>query len=130
MATRGEDGRALAWLAGAAMMLGGLVVAADAKAPVACRADIEKLCSKVEPGGARISGCLEAHEAELSPACLRRLDGLEQEVGRLAARCRWDVAQYCTDVPMGASHVLQCLQTNESQLSPACQEAMRERAEP
>jgi hypothetical protein len=124
-------GRALAWLACAALMLGGLAAAANAEnAPAACRADIGKLCSKVEPGAGRIRACLEAHEAELSPACLRRLDGLEQEVGRLAARCRWDVAQYCTDVPMGASHVLQCLQTNESQLSPGCQDAMRERAEP
>ena len=124
-------GRALAWLACAALMLGGLAAAANAEnAPTACRADIGKLCSKVEPGAGRIRACLEAHEAELSPACLRRLDGLEQEVGRLAARCRWDVAQYCSDVPMGASHVLQCLQTNERQLSPGCQDAMRERAEP
>ena len=34
-----------------------------------CRADLEKFCSGVQPGGGRIVGCLKAHEAEVSPAC-------------------------------------------------------------
>jgi hypothetical protein len=36
---------------------------------VACKADVEKLCSGMQPGGGRIVGCLKQNEAQLSAAC-------------------------------------------------------------
>jgi hypothetical protein len=34
-----------------------------------CRADAEKFCKGVAPGGGRIRSCLRARQAELDPAC-------------------------------------------------------------
>lgn len=34
-----------------------------------CRADFDKLCAGVRPGGGRIVACLESHAAELSAQC-------------------------------------------------------------
>jgi len=36
---------------------------------VACKADVEKLCSGVQRGGHRISACLKQNEAQLSASC-------------------------------------------------------------
>ena len=41
-----------------------------------CRADMERLCPGVPPGGGRIIGCLKAHKMEMSVGCamtLRRI---------------------------------------------------------
>jgi len=34
-----------------------------------CRADVEKFCKGIAPGGGRIQACLKSREAELQPAC-------------------------------------------------------------
>ena len=39
----------------------------------ACRADAQKLCKDVKPGGARIADCLRDHQSELSPACAAQM---------------------------------------------------------
>lgn len=36
---------------------------------VACKADVERLCAGIQPGGGRIAGCLKQNEAQLSAAC-------------------------------------------------------------
>ena len=35
----------------------------------ACREDIQRLCTGVQPGGGRIGECMRAHGKELSPGC-------------------------------------------------------------
>lgn len=35
----------------------------------ACRADAQRLCGDVRPGGGRVGACMRAHEQELSEAC-------------------------------------------------------------
>jgi hypothetical protein len=35
----------------------------------ACRADADRLCKGVKPGGGRIRECFKAHQAELSDGC-------------------------------------------------------------
>jgi Cysteine rich repeat len=35
----------------------------------ACKADVEKFCSGVQPGGGRIVGCLKQNEAQVSASC-------------------------------------------------------------
>jgi len=34
-----------------------------------CRADYDRLCGNVQPGGGRVLVCLQAQASELSPAC-------------------------------------------------------------
>jgi len=34
-----------------------------------CKADAEKFCKGIRPGGGRILACLKSHQAELAPAC-------------------------------------------------------------
>ena len=40
----------------------------------ACRADYERLCHGVKPGGGRIRECMKAHRSEISPACRAALE--------------------------------------------------------
>ena len=37
--------------------------------PGACKADFEKLCAGVQPGGGRIRECMKAHRDQISDAC-------------------------------------------------------------
>jgi hypothetical protein len=34
-----------------------------------CKADAQKFCEGIKPGGGRILACLKSHRAELAPAC-------------------------------------------------------------
>ena len=34
-----------------------------------CKADAEKFCKGIRPGGGRILACLKSHQSELAPAC-------------------------------------------------------------
>ena len=36
---------------------------------IACKADLEKLCAGVQPGGGRIRDCMKAHRDQLSEGC-------------------------------------------------------------
>lgn len=44
-----------------------------------CRADIERLCGNVEPGGGRIKECLMAQKEQMSVGCAQALQKLKQE---------------------------------------------------
>ncbi|WP_246820646.1 cysteine rich repeat-containing protein [Bradyrhizobium iriomotense] len=39
----------------------------------ACRADYDRLCSDVAPGGGRILACLQSHAGQLTPTCAQTL---------------------------------------------------------
>jgi hypothetical protein len=43
-----------------------------------CRADVERLCPKVQPGGGRIKACLMEHKNEMSVGCAKALQGLKK----------------------------------------------------
>ena len=62
--------RILAALAFAASCALAHHAAADgAKPREACRADVERLCKGVHPGGGRIAKCMREHRSEISPDC-------------------------------------------------------------
>ena len=44
----------------------------------ACQADMQKLCSGVQPGGGRIMECFNQHKDELSAACKAAVADVEQ----------------------------------------------------
>lgn len=44
-----------------------------------CKADIERLCPNVQPGGGRIKECLMAQKEQMSVGCAQALQKLKQE---------------------------------------------------
>ncbi|WP_256378612.1 cysteine rich repeat-containing protein [Methylocystis sp. ATCC 49242] len=38
-----------------------------------CKADVERLCAGIEPGGGRLLQCLKGHKEEMSVACAQGL---------------------------------------------------------
>lgn len=65
----------------------GLLFAAGAQADEtagrlgACKADVEKLCPDVQPGGGRIIQCLKQHKDEVSAECKARLRQMRDRRG-------------------------------------------------
>jgi len=43
-----------------------------------CKADVERLCSGIEPGGGRIKACLMEKKEQMSVGCAQALQKLKQ----------------------------------------------------
>jgi hypothetical protein len=56
--------------------------------------------------------------------------GSLEDMGRLAASCRYDVARFCSDVPPGQGRVARCLGRHRSDLSPVCSDQLRKAMHP
>lgn len=96
-----------------------------------CRRDVDEFCPSVDPGGGRVIGCLRQHQPELSPTCqgeMTRIADARERVAAFKSACRGDVETLCKDVPPLAGPLLECLQKNESKLSPECNAADVRRA--
>ena len=98
-----------------------LLAAGSARAEDACRADVERLCAGIPPGGGRIAACLKANEAQVSPACKAEQASVRAKVKEVGEACADDVRSYCADVTAGQGRVLRCLAQNQGNLTPACQ---------
>jgi hypothetical protein len=68
----------------AASAFGLVVVAAPAaQAQFAyCKADVQRLCAGVQPGGHRIINCLKAHQDEVTVGCAKELKALKAKMGK------------------------------------------------
>ena len=88
-----------------------------------CKADAERLCKDVKPGQGRVAACLKAHEKDLSPACVARIQ--TRKAARMA--CKADRETHCADVK-GRGKVRACLMEHRATLSPACGEVVDKRA--
>jgi hypothetical protein len=63
------------WVLPVLVLFAAPAIAENAKPRHACRADFERLCPGVKPGGGRIRECFKAHRSEISPACRAALQG-------------------------------------------------------
>src|SRR5512138_2688610 len=96
-----------------------------ARAEDACKADVEKLCAGIPPGGGRILSCLKANEAQVSPGCKQQVAGVVQKVKEVGAACEGDIEQFCADAPKGGGATLRCLAWNGPKLSLSCQQVVQ-----
>jgi Golgi apparatus protein 1 len=100
-----------------------------ARAEDACRADVEKLCKGVRPGEGRVLVCLQANEAQLSPACKQQVGVIGAKAKEIGAACGDDVQQFCPNVKTGGGRILKCLVANSSNLSQMCQNMVKQAEE-
>jgi hypothetical protein len=92
-----------------------------------CTDEIRTLCADVQPGGGRIMQCLKTNEVKLSMACAQRLHELQETVSGPLGACRDDWVAYCYHprTSTGRQDMIQCLQTNQANLSAGCQKALQ-----
>ena len=103
-----------------------LLAAGSARAgDEACRADVERLCAGIPPGGGRIHACLKANPAQVSAECKAELASVARKVREVGEACADDIASICPDVKPGGGAVLRCLGDNLFSVSPGCQEVVR-----
>jgi hypothetical protein len=96
--------------------------AEDKDKPGACRADVEKLCKGIQPGGGRIAMCMKQHESELSPGCREAIAGAKKQIEEFAEACKPDAEKLCKGVPPGQGRIARCLVEHKSELSAGCRE--------
>ena len=87
------------------------------------RADAQKLCPGIKPGGGAIANCLNLDSAvELSPACKEHHEKMKQKAMAAKSTCDADAAKFCKDVEPGQGRLRDCLKANEANLSAECKE--------
>ena len=97
----------------------------------ACKADAEKFCKDVKPGGGRVMACLKAHEDQLSDSC--KAKGAEKKAEfkekhpKMAAAmeaCKADKEKFCKDVEPGEGRIVDCMKSHATDLSSSCRETI------
>ncbi|MCG3203240.1 MAG: hypothetical protein NFCOHLIN_03180 [Gammaproteobacteria bacterium] len=122
--------------AGALVLAAHGVMAAENLADVVaegCKVELESYCKAVTPGEGRVLACLYAHEDRLSGRCEYALYDaaaqLEHAIGALtyvANECKTDMQRHCADIQPGEGRLAMCLKNNEQQMSPRCQQAIKD----
>lgn len=113
------------------LVIAGLFLMAAAQAeekegPGACRADVQKLCKGVQPGGGRIASCLKQHESEVSPGCKARIAEAKEEGKEFADACKADAESLCKGVQPGQGRVMRCLMDHKDKVSANCRSKIAE----
>ncbi|MBK9293410.1 MAG: hypothetical protein IPM57_03045 [Oligoflexia bacterium] len=90
-----------------------------------CKADAEKFCKDVKPGGGKMRDCLREHKDELSSECKARHSMMKEKFKNFREACKEDIKTHCGDVKPGKRKIIQCLKEKESSLSAECKEAVQ-----
>lgn len=140
---------ALALLTGAAAAQAQIPTEAQKEAiRASCRADYQRLCSSISPGGQASLSCLQRNLSALSGACQSAVGAIGRAPGsssapatrtapataaaetpapgrgRFVAACGTDVQSFCRDIPPGQGRMLRCLRENGPSLSPGCRDSL------
>mmetsp|Transcript_34914 Transcript_34914/g.77608 ORF Transcript_34914/g.77608 Transcript_34914/m.77608 type:complete len:994 (-) Transcript_34914:752-3733(-) len=85
----------------------------------ACREDVDKYCSSVEPGEGRVHKCLRDNRKKLSDTCRKEELLLEEKESEtielnvnLLKACKAERQLFCSDVQPGQARVFRCLAEN------------------
>lgn len=85
-----------------------------------CKADVEKFCKDVQPGGGRILKCLMEHKEDLSAECKAHGEQGKKRMKEAHQACEGDIAKLCKDVEPGKGRILKCLKEHKGELSESC----------
>lgn len=91
----------------------------------ACKADAQKLCPGVKPGGGAIMSCLKKNESALTKDCAAFIEVSDTKSKNLIKACAADAKTHCANVKQGQGRVLACLKQNESKLSADCKNQIK-----
>ena len=86
----------------------------------ACKADVEKFCKGIKPGGGRIWACLKSNDAELSQPCKDHMAMMREKGKEFNQACRADAKKFCKGVPGGKGRIVSCLKSHDAELSDPC----------
>lgn len=90
-----------------------------------CKADAQKHCAGIKPGGGAIMTCLKKHEKALTPACAAFVQESDAKSKNFVKACASDAKTHCTNVQQGQGRVLACLKKNEAKLSADCKSQIK-----
>ena len=68
--------------------------------------------------------CLAGHQAELAPACQQAVSAAREKLAAFKQACGADAKKLCPDVKRSEGRIIECLHSNQAQLSSACQAMM------
>jgi hypothetical protein len=97
----------------------------------ACKADVQKFCGDVKPGGGAIKDCMKAHQADLSQGCKDNMaegkQKMEEKMQAIKQACGADLKQYCANVTPGEGREFACLHSYSDKISAGCKAALPKR---
>jgi hypothetical protein len=91
----------------------------------ACKADVERFCKDIKPGGGRIWACLKSNEGSLSKECKDHIAAVREKARGFNQACRADARKFCQGTRPGKGRIASCLKSHEAELSDACRAFFR-----
>jgi Cysteine rich repeat len=91
----------------------------------ACKADIEKLCKDIKPGGGRVWVCLKSNRDRVSQECANHIALVQEKSREFRQACKGDAEKFCKGTAAGKGRIISCLKSHEAELSDACATVFR-----
>jgi hypothetical protein len=89
-----------------------------------CVADARRLCPDVPVGEGRILACFRARWYDVSSACQRVVQDVENRARQINVACSPAVWQYCQGIAPGQGRLLTCVAARWNDLSSTCRDAV------
>jgi len=86
----------------------------------ACKADIEKFCKGIKPGGGRLWACIKSNNDRLSQECKDHIAMVREKTKEFNQACKDDSKKFCKGIPHGKGRIASCLKSHEAELSDTC----------
>jgi Golgi apparatus protein 1 len=114
--------RAAAGASTALVLLGNAWCAPASAMDAACREQMEKLCPNTKPGDGKFETCLKQNESALPKGCKDQWEEAAARANELKefSACVADAEKLCPGVKPGAGRIIECLRTNQGNVSDAC----------
>jgi hypothetical protein len=91
-----------------------------------CTKDFKKYCSDVTPGGGRLVRCYEEKKDKMSAACVSWAESAKANADTVQAACADMINARCISEKGDPFRMLDCLQSNYSDLSMECRVKLNE----